>query len=318
MPYFGSKPRQAKRLPIPDATTLDSTLDFLISELTRVGKATRKTKTGVTNYGKWSAQFVAPLSAFYALRKYLGGEAQLHSITDEVLQKFVDDELDRGITIGAVVRYQFSIRQRMLMYGVPLKYPKHPAYTTKAKPGIIDKATYGKMLLDRNFRGNLRRWVILAVNCGLRGNEIGLLQKRAIDFEDGYLYVEADISKNERRRRIPIPPDALQVLREVFLNPVRPAEPTTTFGELTCKAGVKWQWNAYRKKSGLNLERINFHKLRHTWVSWMLADGIPIYEVMDWAGHKNINTTLNYAHHLGINDDKMRSVFSQENIRRSL
>jgi len=45
------------------------------------------------------------------------------------------------------------------------------------------------------------------------------------------------------------------------------------------------------------LHRIRFHDLRHTAISLMLQQNVPITEVSRYAGHSNIKTTLDtYGH----------------------
>ena len=39
-----------------------------------------------------------------------------------------------------------------------------------------------------------------------------------------------------------------------------------------------------------------FHCLRHTFATWHLAQGTPPLELMAMLGHKNLSTTLEYAH----------------------
>lgn len=53
-------------------------------------------------------------------------------------------------------------------------------------------------------------------------------------------------------------------------------------------------------KLGLRLAEIKRpfspHSIRHTACSWLALAGVPIQRIMAIAGHKNINSTLIYAH----------------------
>lgn len=42
--------------------------------------------------------------------------------------------------------------------------------------------------------------------------------------------------------------------------------------------------------------RSGFHALRHTAASWMVQDGVPLYEVARILGHGSIYVTSRYAH----------------------
>lgn len=51
-------------------------------------------------------------------------------------------------------------------------------------------------------------------------------------------------------------------------------------------------------EAGLNSERLTAHSMRHSAVTVSLLAGRPLEEVQQFARHKNIATTLVYAHHL--------------------
>jgi integrase len=42
--------------------------------------------------------------------------------------------------------------------------------------------------------------------------------------------------------------------------------------------------------------KIGFHALRHTAASWMVQDGVPLYEVAKILGHGTVYVTERYAH----------------------
>ena len=43
-------------------------------------------------------------------------------------------------------------------------------------------------------------------------------------------------------------------------------------------------------------EKIGFHALRHTAASWMVQDGVPLYEVAKILGHGSVYVTERYSH----------------------
>lgn len=51
-------------------------------------------------------------------------------------------------------------------------------------------------------------------------------------------------------------------------------------------------------EAGYNSDRLTAHSLRHSAVTLSLIAGLPLDEVQQFARHKNINTTLIYAHNL--------------------
>ncbi len=48
------------------------------------------------------------------------------------------------------------------------------------------------------------------------------------------------------------------------------------------------------KRAGIR--RIGWHVLRHTFASWLCADGVPIVVVKALLGHASIEMTMRYAH----------------------
>ena len=65
------------------------------------------------------------------------------------------------------------------------------------------------------------------------------------------------------------------------------------------------------KKNKDILRPINFHGLRHSCASLLLAKGIHLKEIQDWLGHSTYATTANIYAHLEKNTkDKSAKVLS--------
>jgi integrase len=57
---------------------------------------------------------------------------------------------------------------------------------------------------------------------------------------------------------------------------------------------VRTAWNAVLKKAGIKDFRI--HDLRHSFASFALKKGVPLVNVSKLLGHRDIATTMRYAH----------------------
>jgi site-specific recombinase XerD len=60
-----------------------------------------------------------------------------------------------------------------------------------------------------------------------------------------------------------------------------------------------WLSHAFKRAvRSANLEngRLHFHSLRHTFATWLVQNGVSIYEVQNLLGHSSIAVTQVYAH----------------------
>jgi len=116
--------------------------------------------------------------------------------------------------------------------------------------------------------------ILLAATSGLRRSE--LLRLEAGDRRAGVLQVT--VSKNDRPRLVPLPPEARRVKLPLDL----------TVDEL--RKGFD------RARARADMNHVRFHDLRHTYASWLIQAGVPLPTVRDLLGHSSINTTGRYTH----------------------
>jgi integrase len=135
----------------------------------------------------------------------------------------------------------------------------------------------------------LKDMVTFAVNTGLRRSDVFNLRLEDVDIEKAF--VNIIVRKNRKPHTVFLNPDALAViLRQrkdteyVFTNPM-------TGGQVKCVRGAL---EASVKRAGL--KKITFHMFRHTVATRLLQNGADIVTVKEIMGHRNINTTLRYAH----------------------
>ena len=95
------------------------------------------------------------------------------------------------------------------------------------------------------------------------------------------------------RRRIPLPFEAHQILMDL---PRKPDSPFVIPSECGLKPlnDLQKTWQRVRKLAGI--EDVRIHDLRHTYASVAMKDGIDPFTLKEILGHKNLSTTLRYAH----------------------
>ncbi len=129
---------------------------------------------------------------------------------------------------------------------------------------------------------------LLLMLTGCRRNEIQTLKWEYVHTT----HLDLPDSKTGRRR-IPLPREAYDILMAL---PRQEGNPyvilgKTDEGHIT---DLERPWRRIRERAGLNDVRI--HDLRHTYASVAMKDGIDPFTLKEILGHKNLTTTLRYAH----------------------
>lgn len=118
----------------------------------------------------------------------------------------------------------------------------------------------------------------IALMTGARRGEICKLQ--AADIGRDSILIHAGNTKTLRTRTVPI---------------VAPVRPWLEHIPLIIKPeGIKTAWR--RAREAENMPNINFHDLRHSCASILIASGADLFTVSKILGHASVRTTERYAH----------------------
>ncbi len=139
---------------------------------------------------------------------------------------------------------------------------------------------------------------LLALHCGLRFREIAGLTWQDIDLVRGQIYIR-DPKNNTTRAAY-----MTEAVKKMFAGK-KPGEPSDLVFKSRKGGRIKRISKAFDravKALGLNdgIEdprmKVCFHTLRHTFGSWLVMQGVPIYTVKELMGHKTLAMTERYAH----------------------
>jgi integrase len=206
--------------------------------------------------------------------------------------------LDRNPAPATINRYR-AVLSSMLKYAVSQGY-----ITSNTVAKVPTKALNNKIVryLSDTERQDLLaacrksswkplyRLVLLAMTTGMRKAELMNLRWSDIDFSRSVAMLAT--TKNGEPRHCPIPSVALvelKAIREVGDGLVFPSEkiPTKPFE-------FRKHWAKAINIAGII--EFRFHDLRHTAASYMVMNGMSLYETATVLGHKDTQTTTRYAH----------------------
>ena len=148
----------------------------------------------------------------------------------------------------------------------------------------------------------LRDFIELALNTGCRKGELLNLKWENIDFSNRLLHLEQ--TKSGEWQPVPINEAARQVLvRRIRLrDEICPDTPWVFFHltpALHTKVGdrvknVRKAFSTACRRAGIG--NFHIHDLRHTFASWLVMEGVPLFEVSKLLRHASIQMTERYAH----------------------
>jgi integrase/recombinase XerC len=160
---------------------------------------------------------------------------------------------------------------------------------------VLRSDEYTKMLSLAG--ANPRDYAILQVflQTGIRVSELANLTQDDIDFFKPSITVRG---KGMKEREIFLEKKGLHALKSylsvrgegfskrVFLN---------YQGEPISERGIRKLVVKYRKEAGIT-KKASCHTLRHTFATCKAEKGVPAYQLQQWLGHANLNTTQIYIH----------------------
>lgn len=141
----------------------------------------------------------------------------------------------------------------------------------------------------RNCPDHTRLICQLAVNTGLRLNEIRSLKFSDFDLKNGIVHVALENTKTKKHDRvIPLNYASKSCIRFLSQN----KKPEDFLTDLSDQA---FKIHCYRLSRKLNF-RFSFHSLRHTFITAFYNASLDPYLTAYVAGHRSIFTTMIYVH----------------------
>ena len=145
-----------------------------------------------------------------------------------------------------------------------------------------------KKLLDAA-APHLKDILTIALNTGMRRNEILGIKWKNINFAKGYIHIED--SKSGKSRKVPMNYTVFNMLKEMDKSR------EFIFFNRKTKSPIKNVKTAFRTAcDDSEITNLRFHDLRHTAATRMIESGVDLVTVSKILGHSSIQMTMRYAH----------------------
>ena len=175
-------------------------------------------------------------------------------------------------------------------FGIKIAVPKRE----QRIPELLMRREVARILTASH---NIKHRMLLTTcyGCGLRVSELVNLECRHIDGERHLLRVEQ--GKGAKDRAVMLSPTLLQSLRN-YWRQMRPRQwlfPGRHKAEPIHVESAQKIFHSAKQQAGI-AKNGGIHSLRHAYATHQLEAGMPIHQLQRQLGHRNINSTLRYAH----------------------
>lgn len=237
------------------------------------------------------------------------GRFPLDKMTNEVLDGWVRDHIQRGYKPSTVNKHIFLLN-RMLNMARHWGLVSHNAFETRQikklptgdyKQRFLTEPEVDALLTacKRDPHPFLYLFAKLLVLTGARKGEALNALWRDMNLEERVWHVP--VSKNGRSRRIVLCGASIETLAAIRARAQGLGLPTGNSDSVFLNPKTRKRYDSFyaawhRARAEAGLEEVRIHDLRHTYASLLINKGVTLYEVQTLLGHCNASMTQRYAH----------------------
>lgn len=227
------------------------------------------------------------------LDKYLGGH-DLEAINRALIDRIAQAKLSEGVknaTVNRVLEVMRAILRRCANEWEWLDKAPHVRLLKEPTRRIRYLTRAQAQHLLTHLPAHLADMAAFTLATGLRRANVTGLQWSQVDLERKLAWVHPDQAK--ARRAIPVPLNAEAVLIIQKQLGKHPTHVFTFRGKTITQVSTK-TWYAALERAGI--EDFRWHDLRHTWASWHVQSGTPLFALQEMGGWESPEMVRRYAH----------------------
>lgn len=231
----------------------------------------------------------------------IGANTPITSIDERTLSRFIERRRDEGcgdtgirncLAVLSSLLSTSKAWEKGVKTNVVRNFDKRGILSpNKVRMRYLRESEYTKIMKACD-DPELRLFILLAVQTGMRKDELLRLRWNEVDLENGEIILFEERNKNSRTREVPLTEEALELLK----NTQSRTHAEWVFYNRSTRTHRKDMYDAWnRLRTKLGLKDVVIHGFRHTFASWSLQHGIAEKAVMDLMGHTTNSMTKRYS-----------------------
>jgi len=230
----------------------------------------------------------------------------LQEITMLDAEKIINSIIKKGLAVRTA-QYTIAVLRHALNKAVERGYlPINPVSKIKVprkdnrRIRFLTKDEAIKLLDEiKKISQRVYEMAFLSLNTGMRFGEIASLTWQDIDFDNGIIYIKDPKNRTGRVAYM------TESVKELLLNKKQNSNANSLIFSTKNNDKMTAVTKSFKHavdRLGLNngitdpRNKVVFHTLRHTFASWLVQAGTPLYTVKELLGHKSIAMTERYSH----------------------
>lgn len=275
-------------------------------ELLRTKSVTKTLKQFTTEFLSYAkATYAKPTVDIFAigLRHLLtiSGDCLLTQLTPQHIDKYKSERLKAvtATTVNVEIRGLRAVMNIALRWKMVESNPFSGVQLLKVAeqaPTFFSKDDFQK-LVSIISEGWLKEMVLLSALTGMRRGETINLRWQDVDLDRKLIHIQSNATfktKKGKRRTIPISDVAYHLLN------MRSKKSTCEYVFSLNEKRVNESFVSHKFKDYIRIAKLNdklhWHSIRHSFASWLVQDGVSLYEVQRLLGHSDIAVTEVYSH----------------------
>ncbi len=227
------------------------------------------------------------------LNKYLCG-IPLADIDRDVISALKTQKIASGVSNATVNRMLALLRGVLRSAAFEWDWlPHSPSVKLLREPSrrirYLSSTQAIRLLME--LPSHLSVMAAFSLATGLRRSNVTGLEWSQIDLKRKVAWFEGDQMKSGNPQVIPLNPDALRILL-TRLN-IHPVFVFTYKGHRIIQTSTA-AWYKALKRAGI--VDFRWHDLRHTWASWHIQSGTPLFALQELGGWESSEMVRRYAH----------------------
>ena len=227
------------------------------------------------------------------LDAFLNGKP-LDTISRSMIDKITEAKLAEGVTNATVNRVLEILRAILRRCVNEWEWlDKAPMVRMLKEPTrrirFLTRQEADRLL--RELPDHMADMVAFSLATGLRRSNVTGLLWSQLDLARQVAWIHADQAKARKAIPVPLNSEAIQIVTRQLGK--HPAHVFTYKGNTIFQVSTKG-WYAALKRAGI--EDFRWHDLRHTWASWHVQNGTPMFALQEMGGWESPEMVRRYAH----------------------